>query len=182
MDAFALMTGFPLTYFQRPPTEEFPLGSLLFRLMGASVQDRNEMYQYAQVAFDMVRRMIELIRSRSAIATFAASLSDGPVVVAEVTRSELGLSPDTPIGNLTNTLEEATSSSRIADHVRSARCIFPLGGDRARRPIMVLSGGKPMDRLRFNMAHELGHLVMHQPLRSTVAQVEPEAHRFAAEV
>ena len=39
-----------------------------------------------------------------------------------------------------------------------------------------------MDRLRFNMAHELGHLVMHQPLRSTVAQVEPEAHRFAAEI
>ena len=29
------------------------------------------------------------------------------MVAAEVTRSELGLSPDTPIGNLTNTLEKA---------------------------------------------------------------------------
>jgi Zn-dependent peptidase ImmA (M78 family) len=38
-----------------------------------------------------------------------------------------------------------------------------------------------MDRLRLNIAHELGHLVMHQPLRTTVAQVESEAYQFAAE-
>src|SRR5215213_10240203 len=55
VDAFALLTGFPVAFFHRPPSDDFPLGSLLFRAhAGVSAQDRNEIYRYAQVAFDMV--------------------------------------------------------------------------------------------------------------------------------
>jgi Zn-dependent peptidase ImmA (M78 family)/transcriptional regulator with XRE-family HTH domain len=184
VDAFALLTGFPVTFFHRPPSDDFPLGSLLFRAhAGVSAQDRNEIYRYAQVAFDMVRRMLELhpIKERHSL-HLPQAVTDGPVVAAKVTRSELGLSPDMPIANLTNTLEKAGVLMIALPVPFDHRDAFSLwAGVVERRPIMVLSGGRPMDRLRLNIGHELGHLVMHQPLRTTVAQVEPEAYQFAAE-
>lgn len=184
VEAFALLTGFPIAYFQRPLSEDFPLGSLLFRShAGVSSQERNEIYRYAQVAFDMVRRMLELhpIRERYAL-RLPQSVTDGPVVAAEITRSELGLSPDTPIPNLTNALEKAGVLILALPVAFDQRDAFSLwAGLVQRRPVLVLSGGRPMDRLRLNMAHELGHLVMHQPLRTTVAQIESEAYQFAAE-
>lgn len=45
-------------------------------------------------------------------------------------------------------------------------------------PLMFVNATAPMDRLRYTMAHELGHLVMHA---TPTADVEGEANRFAAE-
>jgi len=46
-------------------------------------------------------------------------------------------------------------------------------------PMMLVNVTFPMDRLRYTMAHEVGHLVMHQ----TIGQnAEPEANAFAAEL
>jgi Zn-dependent peptidase ImmA (M78 family) len=45
-------------------------------------------------------------------------------------------------------------------------------------PLFVLNQGMPADRERFTLAHELGHLVMHQ---APVLDAEREADRFAAE-
>ena len=46
-------------------------------------------------------------------------------------------------------------------------------------PMIFINRNKPMDRLRFSVAHELGHLVMHS--RAPTDQMEPEADAFAAE-
>ena len=48
------------------------------------------------------------------------------------------------------------------------------------RPIIALLAGRPMDRIRFNIAHELGHLVLHRSLRSSLKLVENEANEFAS--
>ncbi len=45
---------------------------------------------------------------------------------------------------------------------------------------MVLFGGAPGDRVRFSIAHELGHLVLHQSLHGT--SMEHEANLFAQEL
>jgi Zn-dependent peptidase ImmA (M78 family)/transcriptional regulator with XRE-family HTH domain len=45
-------------------------------------------------------------------------------------------------------------------------------------PILFLDRGKPMDRCRFTLAHELGHIVMHTV---PTPDAEREADRFAAE-
>lgn len=45
------------------------------------------------------------------------------------------------------------------------------------RPLIVLNTDQPADRMRFTLAHELGHLVMH---RFPSANMENEAHAFAS--
>jgi Zn-dependent peptidase ImmA (M78 family) len=49
------------------------------------------------------------------------------------------------------------------------------------RPMMVLAYRAHPGRLRFNVAHELGHLVMHQAPRGSLKEIEREADAFAAE-
>ncbi len=44
-------------------------------------------------------------------------------------------------------------------------------------PIVMLNEDQPADRLRFTLAHEIGHLVMHKFPRATM---EEEAHEFAS--
>ena len=46
--------------------------------------------------------------------------------------------------------------------------------------IVFLNNGQPGDRLRFSLAHEIGHLVMHQ-LPTIAEEAEPQANEFAAE-
>ena len=50
-------------------------------------------------------------------------------------------------------------------------------------PIIFADFSKPVDRLRFNLAHELGHLIMHayddSPIDETERDLEVEANTFA---
>ena len=49
------------------------------------------------------------------------------------------------------------------------------------RPIIAMSLAKGKhDRCRFDVAHELGHLVMHDPTDAASGRVEQQAHQFAA--
>lgn len=52
-----------------------------------------------------------------------------------------------------------------------------------RQPIIFLNRDKPSDRMRLNLAHELGHLILHcdSPV-STERDVETEAFAFASEL
>lgn len=48
-------------------------------------------------------------------------------------------------------------------------------------PLVFMNASAPMDRVRFTIAHELGHLVMHAHT-APAGDVEDEANRFAAEL
>jgi Zn-dependent peptidase ImmA (M78 family)/transcriptional regulator with XRE-family HTH domain len=52
---------------------------------------------------------------------------------------------------------------------------------RTGKPVIALVDGAPGDRQRFNVAHELGHLILHQT-GQTGRDVEAEADEFAAEL
>jgi Zn-dependent peptidase ImmA (M78 family) len=47
-------------------------------------------------------------------------------------------------------------------------------------PLFFLNRGMPVDRTRFSLAHELGHMVLHA-IPEDDALMEAQAHRFAAE-
>ena len=47
--------------------------------------------------------------------------------------------------------------------------------------VIVVAGAVPGDRLRWSVAHELGHLVVHQSPDGTLTQFEQQANQFAAE-
>ena len=85
--------------------------------------------------------------------------------------------PKGPIENLTETIEdvgiiiiECDFESRLVDG-------FTLLADRG-HPIIFIDKALLSDRLRFTLAHELGHIVMHSIPHP---EMEDEANRFASE-
>ena len=183
MENVALVSGFPLAFFNREPEIDFPAGSLLFRAhSNMSVRESAEIYRYAQITFGLWRTMLSKRRFKAFPVSLPSGVGDDPQEAAALTRSELGLSPDNPIPHLTHTLEKAGVLILALPKIFEHRDAFSLwaGVDRT-RPVIVLSGGRVGDRLRMNIAHELGHLVMHKPILNPVQEVEKQAFQFAAE-
>lgn len=86
------------------------------------------------------------------------------------------LLPSGPIENLTAAVERAGAfvihSSMSGSSVSGVTISVP-----GLLPMIVLNSEQPADRLRFTLAHELGHLVMH---RFPTPEMESEANEFAS--
>jgi Zn-dependent peptidase ImmA (M78 family)/transcriptional regulator with XRE-family HTH domain len=97
---------------------------------------------------------------------------------AEACRRHWGLGLSGPITNMTRVVENAGAIvahfSGISDRVDA------LSMDRP-RPLIIRSEAKPSAcRLRFDIAHECGHLVMHRGIQTGDRETEGQAHRFAS--
>ena len=101
---------------------------------------------------------------------------------AELTRSEFGLPRNEPIGSQLIDQLEAGGVTVVRDP-ETDRDIDAYSAVVGRLPVIVLDGGEGSvwDRDNFNLAHELGHLVMHRGIAHTpgTRTVEAQAHRFA---
>jgi len=87
--------------------------------------------------------------------------------------------PNGPIRSLTTLLENhkiVVAKTWMANENVDGYSFFTRSG----MPVIYVNKDVAMDRLRFNIAHELGHLVMHSDCLPD-AERENEAHRFAAE-
>lgn len=178
----AFHLGFPPSFFEEQPTDDFPLGSLLFRAKSRiSERQRREVYRWGQIAYDLYRRIIRG-RNITAVQLHVPRCQESPAVAASLARSELGLGPETPIPNLINTLEKAGVFALVLPKElqgRDAFSLWAIGPTEQRRPVIVVVAKRPADRLRMSVAHELGHLVMHQPLALGVGNLEDAAKNFA---
>lgn len=97
---------------------------------------------------------------------------------AENCRAYWGLSYFKPISNITRVVENA--GAVVVHFENMSADIDALSMSRA-RPIIVRSTKKEsLCRLRFDLAHECGHLVMHQGIETGDKKTEQEAHRFAS--
>ena len=102
---------------------------------------------------------------------------------ATATRNELGLPNDQPIGAaLIDRLEEGGVT--VVRDCMTDRNIDAYSAVVGNLPVIVLDGseGSVWDRDNFNLAHELGHIVMHCGISHTpgARNVEAQAHRFAS--
>jgi Zn-dependent peptidase ImmA (M78 family)/transcriptional regulator with XRE-family HTH domain len=98
--------------------------------------------------------------------------------VAEYCRHTLGIDGDRPIGNLTRVLENAgvivTSFEGVTDQIDAMSVAHPF-------PFVFFSTNKgSASRTRFDLAHELGHLVMHDSQETGSPGSEREANLFAS--
>lgn len=102
----------------------------------------------------------------------------GPEDVALKVRANWGLGSN-PIPNMVHLLEaHGVRIFSLAQQIRDidAFCFFRNG-----IPFIFIDTGKTAERQRFDAAHELGHLVMHQGSeRLQGREVERQADRFAA--
>lgn len=183
LHAVALRTGFRVSFFRQESGPEFPLGSLLFRRrLSLASTDKARIRQTARLVFELVERIFSQSRQTKPIEVRIKRFSGPPELAARATRDALGFSPDTPITKLMLHLERSGIVILSLPVSIPKYDAFSLWADtEAPRPVIVLSANKPGDRQRLNLAHELGHLVMHHPMTVGNATVEREAYRFAAE-
>lgn len=97
---------------------------------------------------------------------------------AENCRKRWGLGLDTPIGDLTRALENfgvvITQFKGVSEKVDA------LSVNR-RFPIIIRNSAKESAcRLRFDLAHELGHFILHDGLETGEPPTEAEADKFAS--
>lgn len=97
---------------------------------------------------------------------------------AETCRNHWGLGLDTPIQNITNVLETAgvviTTFSGVSEKVDA------LSINR-KHPIIIRNSAKESPcRLRFDLAHECGHFILHNGIETGDTLTESEANRFAS--
>ncbi len=177
--AIADLTGFLPIFFQLTPVEEFAKGSLSYRaLRSVTAKEEDKAYYNAKLLYEHICRMAKsFILPQVRIPT----LREKPEVSAEITRAALGLTPDSPIKNLTNLMERnGTIVFSLPLFLKKIDAFSTWVDLQGKRPVIAESFGKPGDRLRFSLAHELGHIVMHYPPKATIKLMEKEANDFAA--
>jgi Zn-dependent peptidase ImmA (M78 family)/transcriptional regulator with XRE-family HTH domain len=179
-------TGFPLEFLEQSESTDFPSGTLVLFRSKAQVSAREEAqaYRNAQLVGEITGK---LARRINPIACTIPQLSESsPVEAARLTRAALGLSPDRPIQNLIRTLEKAgvvvLALPFERDPVDAFSLWMGLRDPRDQVPCIALLKDAPADRQRWNVAHELGHLVLHRAARVGTAVMEDEANRFAGEL
>lgn len=180
LQAIAFQTGFPVAFFNRNPPPDFPLGSILFRVRSSvTSRQRSEVHQYGRLVFELAE---EMGRHLTDIPLKLPRLKEGPLTAAKLTRSQLGLSPDTPIQHLIRLLEKSgVLLLSIPVALKGWDAFSVWAGQEQSKPVIAIIGEGSGDRLRYSVAHELGHLVMHQAMRGRLTDIEREANEFAAE-
>ncbi|WP_245421744.1 helix-turn-helix domain-containing protein [Rhodoplanes serenus] len=102
-------------------------------------------------------------------------LYGSPEKIAGTVRAHWGI-PSGPIKNLTQLAERAGIVIGFSEFggASVSGVTFRVAG---RPPLILLNRSHPADRMRFTLAHEIGHLVMH---RFPTESMEPEANAFAS--
>ncbi len=98
--------------------------------------------------------------------------------IAEGARARWGLSLDAPIDNMINVVENQGAIVTCFDGVSEK--VDALSVNR-KYPIIIRNSAKEsVCRMRFDLAHECGHLVMHDGIETGCKQTEREADAFAS--
>jgi Zn-dependent peptidase ImmA (M78 family) len=113
---------------------------------------------------------------------------DSVLEAARAARAVLGAKVDAPLPDVLALVEEGhgVPVGVLALDAGIAGAYLP----RARGALILLNGSDPVQRLRFTLAHELGHHVLehersvdtHAVLRRPVRAIEVQANAFAAEL
>ncbi|MDP6513989.1 MAG: ImmA/IrrE family metallo-endopeptidase, partial [SAR202 cluster bacterium] len=180
MDKIVFQTGFPLSFFQIAHPTNFPMGSsLLFRAKSAMrVREHVLVHRYAETLFECAEKLLQ--RFRSVPVRLPHLENETPAMAASITRHALGLSPSAPIPDLIYATEKAgVFVLPLPIELDNVDAFSLRIGTNLASPLIVTMQQQFGDRFRFSVAHELGHLVMHQAIAGSVAKVEKEAHQFA---
>lgn len=181
LDAIAEHTKFPVSFFARPPDVELPAGSLIFRAHAALTRrEAIEAHRLAEIVFCIG---IHLTNKVEAPIPSIQGRTEPVQEAAKKTRMALGLAANAPVRRLIRTLEKAGVWVLPLPSLEGRDAFSgwaPFNG--CDIPVISISTGRPGDRLRFSVAHELAHLVMHKTLpMKSVAEIENEADVFASE-
>jgi Zn-dependent peptidase ImmA (M78 family)/DNA-binding XRE family transcriptional regulator len=175
LEAIARTAQLPVSYFRKGAVPELPTGSLLFRAKAAGSRKKiQRSYRHAQITLEIAQELSKRVRT---IPVRLPSCTSSASEAAITTRKALGLGSGEPIPHLIRAVEKAGTIvlALPKDEVTDAFAVW-VGG----LPVLAYAEHSAGDRVRFTIAHELGHLVMHT-LQSG-GDLERQAHQFAGEL
>ena len=180
LSEIAKQTGFLPSFFEIEPDGDLAFGSLNYRSRkSTTVREETRVYQYANLLYQQIKK--------ACMDTFMPvvnlpQLQNTPIrQAAEITRDALGLTQNEPIKKLLRIVESnGVIILNIPRNMPKIDAFSTWAKLDVERPLIALLFGRSMDRIRFNVAHELGHLVLHNSLRHSLKLVENEANDFAA--
>jgi Zn-dependent peptidase ImmA (M78 family)/transcriptional regulator with XRE-family HTH domain len=147
------------------------------RKADVSARDMDTIVAELNIRLMHLRRLMEAaaIAHSSEIPKLDVEVYDDPEKIAGLVRAHWRI-PRGPIADLTTLVERAGAivvhSSMGQTSVSGVTFSSP-----GLPPLIALNSEQPADRMRFTLAHELGHLVMH---RFPSLQMEEEANAFAS--
>jgi len=163
-------------FLYRPSSPVLPLGSMLFRARAnTSARKLAQTHAIASNIFELFTCMSARFELPS---VKLRPVSGTPEEAARETRKMLGVNLGEPIPHLMRAFEKSGGVVLALPELQG-REAFAVWA--ANKPVIAIGPNKSSDRLRFSMAHEIGHLSLHNSPASK-ALAEKEAHRFAAEL
>lgn len=182
LSSIAHAVGFPVTFFARaahdPPSD---LSAFFRSLRSTPTKDRRRAEGWTRILWVLTRTLEASVRLPDVrvprVRTRLAATREDVESIASSVRDEWQLGTG-PIENVVYELERrgivAARLPAVSDKVDAFSVAFPT------RPVVILGMESVRDRGRFNAAHELGHLVMHEPANAGDKRLEEQAHWFAA--
>ena len=175
---------FPSRFFSVEPPEAFHFGSLLFRAKSTLTDtDADHLAEYASATGEIFQGLSERASSPSVRLPDLPHGMSAPEA-AGIVRQQFSLKAEEPIDSLVRKAERAgilvillDFDVRLHDRLDAFSCWV---GDYTDRPVIVLRSGASWDRLRWSMAHEIGHAVIHRRQRD--GDIEAAANEFANEL
>ena len=178
-------TGYSVRFFQRGALPDLPDMSMRFRRSASTLQrDERRLRAHVRQGLELVTDLEHQVAFPSVRieATCDTSIHDEAIEdLAIETRRQLGIGRGDPVPNLLRAVERAGvvvfgGTTQVDGHEAvSAWPLYPSG-----RPVVCYTRGKPGDRQRLSIAHEIGHLVLHQRRVVEPARAETEAFSFGA--
>ena len=180
LDALVDLTGFTHGFFEEPLVEEFRDEECHFRRRQTTpVAMRNRLLAHGTLFGSLVGYLDEALQlPADDVPEARVQGAEAIEEAAERCRARWNLGPDAPLANVLRVIERAgvvvTALEGHADKIDA----FSRAG---RRKVMVLNRDKgSASRRNFDLAHELGHLVMHGGMDTDSPEIEAEADRFAS--
>ncbi len=175
-EAIARETSLPLNFFYRHSGPSLPQGSLLFRSRAnVSAKKLTQAHVLAERVYEIYMGMAA---NFDLPPVSVRPIQGEPSSAAAEARRMLSLTIDKPIPHLIRAFEKAGGVVVTLPRLDDREAFAVWAGD---RPVIGITGGLSGDRLRFSVAHEIGHLLLHQ-VRISRVQAEQDAHAFAAEL
>jgi Zn-dependent peptidase ImmA (M78 family) len=185
VEILAKQLRFPRDYFSTPPGPIVRPEEMLFRgPVSTTKREKTYLAEFARVVGEILCWLDSYHRLppvRIPLAKPGATIMEA----AQEARVALGIEIDKPIGNLTHRLERAGLPIVVRNSAWSALPEKHLGystrvGTHRERPITIMRAQDSWERMRWTLAHEVGHNVLHSS--DLPADAEDQAHEFAGEL
>lgn len=176
IERIARILDFPESFFCSPDVDEVVADAASFRSLTAmTAKDRDAALAAGSLAYilsDWVDENFSLPEPE-----LVDLKGESPEMAARSLRQEWGLG-EQPIKNTVHLLE--AKGVRVFSLAENTRTVDAFSVWRGERPFVFLNMMKTAEHSRFDVAHELGHLVLHKHGGPSGRKAEEEANRFAS--